>query len=119
MRSLQTTFGLLLILVQWSPAQEAGKRVSRAEAAGAVVYKTEPEYPFIAKQLKLQGSVELEAVIAENGTVEKVNVLSGNPVLTKPAAESLKKWKFKPFLADGKPARVVAPVSMLFKPNRD
>ncbi len=43
----------------------------------------------MGRQLKIEGKVELEAVVSENGTVEKVNIVSGNPVLTKPAVESL------------------------------
>jgi len=91
------------------------KKVSRADALQAITSKVQPEYPPVARQLKLQGVVELEAVVAEDGTVTKVNIVSGNPVLTKPASEALKKWKFKPFLEDGKPVSVVAPISLTFK----
>jgi protein TonB len=69
----------------------------------------------MALQLRIEGSVDLEAIVTESGSVEKVNIISGNPVLTKPASEALKKWKFRPFVADGKPVRVVAPVIMTFK----
>ncbi len=95
--------------------QEADKKVSKAEALQAAVSRVQPEYPAMALQLKIEGSVDLEAIVSDSGAVEKVNILSGNPVLTKPAAEALKKWKFKPFVADGKPIRVVAPVSINFK----
>jgi protein TonB len=54
-------------------------------------------------------------MVAENGTVEVVNIVSGNPVLTKPASEALKHWKFTPFQIEGKPAKAVAPVSITFK----
>jgi periplasmic protein TonB len=117
MHSMRAAIALILLCLPGCYAQDAEKRVSRAEAAEAVISKVQPDYPMIAQQLKIQGAVELEAIVSEAGAVEKVNIVSGNPVLTKPAAESLKKWKFKPFLADGKPTRVVAPVSMMFKPR--
>jgi protein TonB len=69
----------------------------------------------MARQLKIEGTVELEAVITDDGAVEKVNIKSGNPMLTKPAAEALKKWKFRPFTADGKPVPVLAEMSFTFK----
>jgi len=75
----------------------------------------QPDYPAIAKQLKIEGAVELEAVVSEGGAVEKVNIVSGNPVLTRPAADALKKWKFAPFTADGKTVKAVVPVSLNFK----
>jgi len=96
-------------------AQDAPKKVSKAEGLNAVTAKVPPDYPQIARQLKIEGSVELEAVVAENGTVEKVNIVSGNAVLTKPAADALKKWKFAPFTADGKVVKAVVPVTLSFR----
>ena len=77
--------------------------------------KVPPEYPAIAKQLKIEGAVELEAIVTESGVVEKVNIVSGNPVLTRPASDALKKWKFAPFTSDGKPVKAIVPVSLSFK----
>jgi len=96
-------------------AQEPAKKVSNSEANGAAITKVPPDYPAIAKQLKIQGVVELEAIVSETGVVEKVNIVSGNPVLTKPAVEALKKWKFNPFQADGKAVKVIAQINMSFK----
>ena len=96
-------------------AQEAPKKVSNSEASSAALTKVAPEYPSVARQLKIQGSVELEAVVTESGAVEKVTIVSGNPVLTKSAADALKKWKFSPFRQDGKPVKVVAQVTISFK----
>jgi periplasmic protein TonB len=96
-------------------AQDDVKKVTLAEANAAVTSKTPPEYPALGRQLKLEGKVELEALVAENGTVEKVNIVSGNPVLTKPAAEAVKHWKFVPFSEGGKPCKALAPLSISFK----
>lgn len=98
-----------------APAQTAPKKVSPSEAMGAIATKVQPEYPPIAKQLRIEGKVELQAVVAENGTVEDVSVLSGNPVLTKPAAAAVKRWKFTPFTDAGKPVKALAPLSLSFK----
>jgi protein TonB len=95
-------------------AQEP-KRVTTAEAMSAVVTKIQPDFPAMAKQLKLAGTVELDATVAEDGTVESVKIVSGNPVFTKPTAETLKRWKFKPFTAEGKPVKAVATLSFTFK----
>jgi protein TonB len=94
---------------------DGAKKLTRAEAQSAVVSKVEPEYPAMARQLKMVGEVNLEAVVKEDGTVEKVNVLDGNPVLTKAGAEALMKWKFKPVTADGKPVKALAPITFSFR----
>lgn len=65
--------------------------------------------------MKIEGMVELEALATESGTVEKVYILSGNAVLTRPASEALKKWKYAPFTTDGKAVKALVPVSLYFK----
>ena len=109
------TFGVILVLLTAAPLSAQDKKVSRAEAESSVLSRVQPDYPVVAKQLKLQGTVELEAVVDPSGEVTKVNIVSGNPVLTKPAAEALKKWKFKPFVVDGKAVVTGVPVTMAFK----
>jgi protein TonB len=94
--------------------QDGLKKLSKAEMATAVAARVEPIYPAMAKQLRIGGEVLLEALVSETGAVEKVNIVSGNPVLTKPASEALSKWKFNPTVVAGKPAKVLAPVSFTF-----
>jgi periplasmic protein TonB len=104
---------LVLTLAGWG--QNQPKKLSKSEATEAAVSKPSPVYPAIARQLKIQGEVELEAVIATDGTVEEVHVVSGNPILTKPAAETVKKWKFNPIKDGDKPVKALAPISIAFK----
>jgi protein TonB len=106
---------LVALLGAVALAQDAPKKITRTEALSALVTKAQPEYPPIAKQLKIQGTVELEVAVSETGEVTKVDIVSGNAVLTNPAVQAVKRWKFKPFLEDGKPVRVVAPVVLEFK----
>jgi protein TonB len=104
----------LLVLATAAFCQDGAKKLTREEAQSAVVSKVAPEYPAFAKQLKISGLVNLEALVGEDGTVEKVSVVDGNPVLTKAGAEALMKWKFKPSTADGKPVKALAPISFTF-----
>ena len=116
---MRTKYASLLLLLPFVLATvaygQAPKKVSKGEALTNVASKVAPEYPPVAKQLRIEGSVELEATVAEDGSVEDVAIVSGNPVLTKPAVAALKKWKFTPFTDGGKPVKAVAPVSMAFK----
>ena len=96
-------------------AQEGIRKVTRVEAMAAAISKVQPEYPPMARQLNLEGIVELEALVTETGAVEKVNIVSGNPVLTRGSADALKRWKFAPFTTNGKVVKVLAPVTFNFK----
>jgi len=108
------TFAVLALVLGAACAQEP-KKVSKTEGLNNATTKVQPDYPSIARQLKIEGPVELEAVVTESGTVERVNILSGNPMLTRPAAEAVKKWRFAPFTAEGKAVKALVPVSMNFK----
>lgn len=114
LRAVLRSISLALIAVLAVAADGVPKKVTMTDAMGAVVTKVPPEYPALAKQLKITGAVEIEVLIAENGSVETATPISGNPVLTKPAAEALKKWKFKPFQQDGAPVKAQAALKITF-----
>jgi len=59
--------------------------------------------------------VEMNAMVNEDGMVEKTDILSGNPILAKAAQDTLKKWKFGKLSEDGKPCRFTANVQFIFK----
>ncbi len=107
------TRSLTLICVSYLLAADV-KRVPQDEALKAVTSKTKPAYNGIASQLKLSGSVDLDVIIAEDGTVETVTVVRGNPILAKLATDAIKQWKFIPFKADGKAIKVVSEIVMQF-----
>ncbi|MGH9570428.1 MAG: energy transducer TonB [Candidatus Angelobacter sp.] len=65
-----------------------------------------PDYPLEARQKGLQGRVVIKVTVSEAGDVESTEVISGNPILAKAAAEAFKKWKFKPYIRNGKPITV-------------
>ena len=88
--------------------------VSEQEAQKAIVQKVRPSFPAIAKQLKLSGRVVVDLLVSETGSVEKADVVSGNPVLGTAATTAGKGWKFQPFMADGKPSKAVVRVNFDF-----
>jgi periplasmic protein TonB len=110
------SLGLLLICAACGVCDGPPKKVTQAEALSAVVTKVAPEYPPIARQLHISGSVMIEVDIAATGSVDGVSAISGNPVLTKPAMDTLKKWKFKPFTANGAPVKAQTQIAIEFKP---
>ena len=105
---------LCLVPTGLSQAPELHK-VLGAPAMKSVISRVNPEYPPMAKQLKLEGDAQLDVVVDESGSVEKVTVVSGNPILTKAAEDAVRKWKFTPFTADGKTVKALAPVTVSFR----
>lgn len=107
---------VILALVAATPAwgQEA-KKVSKTDAVRAVASRIQPEYPSNARQFRIEGSVELEVLVGESGGVEKVDIVAGNPMLTRPAANAVRGWKFTPFTEGGKAVKALAPITITFK----
>ena len=110
-----------IVMAAWAAALLAGVaqaqtvRLPEAEAKKAVTQKVDPEYPPMARQLRLSGRVQLEVYIDEQGAVEKVEAANGNPILTAAASNAVKKWKFTPVQAGGKPAKAVTTLTFDFK----
>jgi protein TonB len=111
----KVTGALFLALVAGGSAMAQEIHVTQSEAVKAAKDKVQPDYPAMAKQLHLEGAVQVQAHISESGAVEDVKPLTGNAVLMNAAVAALKKWKFTPFTADGKPTRAVADMSFNFK----
>ena len=108
------TLSILVLLSTAAYAQEA-KKLTKAEALNAIQNKVPPDYPPIARQLKIEGTVELEALVSETGSVEKVNIVSDNPVLTKPATEAVKRGSSLRFKWMGSLPRRSPPITITFK----
>ena len=94
----------------------ADVRVGTAEAVKSAINKPQPEYSAVARQMKVSGKVEVEAVVDTDGKVESVKSLTGNPLLTQSAINAVQKWKFTPFAENGAPAKAVVTLSFEFRP---
>ncbi|MEZ5355952.1 MAG: energy transducer TonB [Bryobacteraceae bacterium] len=89
--------------------------VAASQALAAAVNKPQPEYNSLARQMKVTGDVAVEVRIAPSGAVDQVKALSGNALLSSGVVRTLKKWRFKPFEQDGKPAVAVTTLRFNFK----
>ncbi len=89
-------------------------RVSSGVSQGMLVHKVTPDYPPLARQARVQGVVILEAVIAADGTIENLRVVSGHPMLVGAAVQAVKQWRYKPYLLNGSPVEVDTTVQVNF-----
>ncbi len=65
-----------------------------AQSGRKAISNPAPQYPTLARQFHLAGTVRLEVVIAPNGQVKETKVLGGNPLLADAAVRAVKDWKF-------------------------
>jgi protein TonB len=101
-----------LLLGKSLPAQPI--RVQDEDARKAAIEKVQPTYSPIARQMNLTGRVLLDLTVNTDGSVEKADVVSGNPILSSSAVTAAKRWKFQPFQSDGKPTEAVVRIAFEF-----
>jgi TonB family protein len=84
--------------------------------APVVLEKVQPVYTEKARQEKQQGKVLLRMIINEEGTVEDVEVIEGQPYgLTETAVDAARQWRFEPALYRGEPVAVIYLVTVNFR----
>ena len=96
-------------------AEDKTVMVSEQDLRAAVTQKVEPEYPAVARQIRLTGSVELEILVDLAGGVERANAVKGNTLLTGPSLQAIRKWKFRPFRTESEPAKAAGTITFTFQ----
>ena len=89
-------------------------RVSSGVAQGLLVRQVKPQYPPLALQARIQGTVVLQAVIGKDGTVQELHVVSGHPLLTAAAIAAVKQWLYRPYYLDDQPVAVDTQINVNF-----
>jgi TonB family protein len=74
----------------------------------------EPDYPLLAREMKIQGAVVLEALVGRKGVIQHLRVLSGPTILSVAAREAVKQWRFRPYLQAGQPVETEARITVKF-----
>jgi len=81
---------------------------------GALLHRVEPEYPELARDQSVSGTVVLNAHIGADGAVRSVSVISGPKLLVGAAENSVRQWRYAPTLLDGKPIETDVQISLVF-----
>jgi len=93
-------------------------RVSQGVMEGLVLKRVQPRYPSQALQMRIQGSVQLQATISKTGDIENLKIVSGDAVLGRAAVEAVHQWKYKPYYLNGDPVPIETQILVNFKlPN--
>jgi protein TonB len=83
-------------------------------AEGNVIYRVQPTYPALARQARIQGPVELQAIISKTGTIEHLVVVRGHPMLAAAALEAVRQWRYRPYLLNHEPIEVETEITVNF-----
>lgn len=85
-----------------------------ADASDIVARPVKPSYPLLARQMKVQGSVILQAMIGRDGIIQNLRLVSGPHILASAAEDAVRQWHFKPHLQDNEPVETQAKITVNF-----
>jgi len=85
-----------------------------ADASEIVAHPVRPNYPLLARQMKVQGSVILQALIGKDGIIQNLHVISGPQILASAAEDAVRQWHFRPHLQGTEPVETQAKITVNF-----
>lgn len=74
-----------------------------------------PAYPEAARADGVEGPVVMQALISKRGTVDRLHVIQGDPLLRGAASQAVSKWQYRPYTVNGHPVEVATTVRVEFK----
>jgi periplasmic protein TonB len=96
-----------------APPAPVGGQVQEAILLSSVP----PTYPVLARSVRLQGEVTIDALIDSTGKVADMKPLSGPVALQQAAMDALRQWKYEPARLDGQPVSTHLSVTIKFRLN--
>lgn len=82
--------------------------------AARLTNRVQPVYPEEASKEKISGTVKLHVVIAQDGKVQQIQVVSGHPLLAQAAIDAVRQWQYQPTLLNGQPVEVDTEIDVIF-----
>jgi len=80
-----------------------------------LTYRVEPVYPAEAQKQGIEGTVKIHQVIAADGSVESVKLVSGPEPLTAAAMDAAQHWRYLPALLNGQPVDTEQDIQIDFR----
>ena len=85
-----------------------------ASTSDIVASPVRPNYPLLARQMKVQGSVILQAMIGRDGVIQNLRVVSGPHILASAAQDAVRQWHFKPHFQGSEAVETQAKITVNF-----
>jgi periplasmic protein TonB len=89
-------------------------RVAPDGQESRLIYAPRPEYPKLARQMRISGRVRLAALIGRDGTVQELRLIGGHPLLVPAAMNAVKRWRYRPAFRYGRPIEVLTTIDVHF-----
>jgi protein TonB len=99
------------------PVKTERRRVSEMQQMAQLINRVEPRYPPLAIQIHREGRVELHALISPMGTIESLEVISGDPLFIQSALAAVREWRYRPTILNRRPIEVDTHITVIYTLN--
>jgi protein TonB len=97
------------------PQPKAPKVVHLSQIdSSKLVSRIEPTYPVLARQIGRSGKVELHAIIGEDGTIQSLEAVGGDPMFFASAMQAVKQWRYTPTMLNGQAVKVDTYITVIY-----
>jgi protein TonB len=91
------------------------KRIHESHIDPALLTRRiEPVFPALARQIRRSGKVELHALIGTDGSVQALDVVSGDPLFVSSALEAVRQWHYRPTYLNGNAVEVDTYITVIY-----
>jgi len=103
--------------IEEPPVKTERRKVSEMQQMAQLITRVEPKYPLLAIQIHREGRVELHAFISTTGTIESLEVISGDPFFFQSALAAVREWRYRPTILNGHPIEVDTHITVIYTLN--
>lgn len=79
-----------------------------------LIHRVEPVYPALPRQIHKEGRVEMRARIATDGTIQSLEIVSGDPMFYESAKEAVLQWRYRPTVLNGQPVEIDTYITVIY-----
>jgi periplasmic protein TonB len=100
-----------------TPRPKERLQISGGVQQAMLIRRIEPTYPPLAIQIRHEGTVRLHAIISTDGSIQSLEVLSGDPLLIQSALAAVREWRYRPTILNGQPVEVDTEITVIYSLN--
>jgi periplasmic protein TonB len=98
-------------------AMQAIEPVVVPEATERALLTDQPTVDFPANSTGQAATVTLQVLVGRDGTVQDAKFMQGSLAFARVAIDGVKRWKFKPYIMNGRPVSIQTPMTISFAPK--
>ncbi len=79
-----------------------------------LLHRVEPVYPPLARQIHREGQVEMHAIISTDGTIQSLQVVSGDALFLRSSIDAVSQWRYRATVLNGQPVEIETYITVIY-----